>query len=106
MRDALVLVEERQQPARGERAQYELEPGRRRRSHPTFSERSAVRITTNATTSSPMKTPSWIAVESGPLSPEKKRDSRITPPKSAIEAAASTSWPNLVVSSPTSLSTW
>ena len=68
-------------------------------------ERSAPRMTTNVTASRATKSPSRIAVDPGPLSPEKNSESRITAPKSAIDAAARTSCPNRLVSSPTSLST-
>ena len=46
-----------------------------------------------------------ISVAPTPPSPEKNSDSRMIAPKSAIEPAARTSWPNLLPLSPASLST-
>jgi hypothetical protein len=76
---------------------WALESCSRSRSSSTRRERSAVRTTRNVTSSSPANTLSSTAVEPGSLSPEKKSDSRMTAPKSAIEAAASTELPELGV---------
>ena len=68
-------------------------------------DRSAPRVTTKTTAASANTLPSSTSVEPVPPSPEKKSDSRMIAPKSAIDAAAMISCPNVDAISPASLST-
>jgi hypothetical protein len=60
-----------------------------------------MKVTAPSTTSRPINT----SAEPAPPSPEKKTDSRMIAPKSAIDAAPMISWPKVVEISPASFST-
>ena len=77
----------------------------RSRSARMRAECSAPRTTTKTTTASRNSAPSSSAVEPVPPSPEKKIESRMIAPKSAIDAAAMISCPRVDEISPGSLST-
>ena len=66
---------------------------------------SAPRTAPKTTAASTTSAPSSSSVEPAPPSPEKKIDSRMIAPKSAIDAAATISWPNVDEISPASFST-
>ena len=68
-------------------------------------EPSALRTTRTTTAASTTSQPIRSRVAPTPPSPEKKTESRITAPKSAIVPAAITSWPKVVSIWPLSLST-
>ena len=128
----LVAIDQRHQRARRKRAEDRLEPdlvGKRgkpdqqhkRRSHPDLRgrvlqprehprqliERSKPAIARPTSTTTAPNKPSRISVPAVLLDPlpEKNSDSRMIAPKSAIEAAAITSWPKLEEMLPESLST-
>src|ERR671914_635816 len=68
-------------------------------------ERSAPRTVAKTTAASTSRAPSSSSVDPTPPSPEKKSVRRMIAPKSAMEAAATISWPNGDAISPESFST-
>ena len=66
---------------------------------------SAPRTSRKTAADSANSSPSSSSVDPDPPSPEKKIESRMIAPKSAIEPAATINWPNVVAISPASLST-